>query len=115
MNLSWGGDPSPRGTPWAGGSASGPRRASTVPGLPVRPEPEPLAVDPADRHLRIAAELAPMVGVWERILVAHQPDRSGRCRTCTQGGTGLPGTRWPCVLHGLAELARRRHGLAEGA
>lgn len=61
------------------------------------------------RHQRLAAELAPMVGVWERLLVAHQPDANGRCRTCTQGGTGLPGTQWPCSLHGLAELARRRH------
>jgi hypothetical protein len=50
--------------------------------------------------------------VWERLLATHLPDRSGRCRTCTQGGTGLPGTQWPCALHGLAEMARRRHGRA---
>ncbi|MHA6782308.1 hypothetical protein ACVGOW_15155 [Pseudonocardia saturnea] len=39
--------------------------------------------------------------------------RTGRCRTCTQGG--VPGTPWPCALHGIAELARRRHGGAQGA
>lgn len=56
-----------------------------------------------------------MVEVCERLLVRHLPDRTGRCRTCTQGGTGLPGTHWPCALHGIAELARRRHGHAQGA
>jgi hypothetical protein len=57
---------------------------------------------------RLAAELAPMVGVWERLLAQHVPDRAGRCRTCTKGGTGLPSTRWPCSIHGIADLARRR-------
>lgn len=58
---------------------------------------------------RLAAELAPMVGVWQRLLVQHVPDRGGRCRTCTKGGTGLPSTPWPCSIHGIADLARRRH------
>jgi hypothetical protein len=68
----------------------------------------PLAVPLEQR--RLAAELAPMVDVWERLLAQHVPDRAGRCRACTKGGTGLPSTPWPCSIHGLAELARRHHG-----
>jgi hypothetical protein len=65
---------------------------------------------PADLELRrLAAELAPMVDVWQRLLDQHLPDRAGRCRTCTKGGTGLPSTRWPCSIHGIADLARRCH------
>lgn len=86
MNLAWGADP-----------------------------PGAREVARAARHAGLADELAPMVDLWERLLATHLPDGSGRCRTCTQGGTGLPGTQWPCSLHGLADLARRRHGLAEGA
>lgn len=56
---------------------------------------------------RLAAELAPMVDVWQRLLTEHIPDPAGRCRTCTKGGTGLPSTRWPCSIHGIADLARR--------
>lgn len=63
----------------------------------------------ADALPRLAAELAPMVGVWQRLLVLHQPDRAGRCRSCTKGGTGLPSTPWPCSIHGIADLARHRH------
>jgi hypothetical protein len=81
----------------------------------LAPVPDPQAPTPLSQHHRLADQLAPMVDVWERLLAAHQPDRGGRCRTCTQGGTGLPGTQWPCALHGLADLARSRHGLAEGA
>ena len=79
-------------------------------------EPEITAVPVTDpQHFRLADELAPMVEVWQRLLALHLPDRTGRCRNCTQGGTGLPGTQWPCALHGIAELARRRHGHAAGA
>jgi hypothetical protein len=66
------------------------------------------ATDGADMH-QLAAELAPMVEVWRRLLVQHVPDRAGRCRTCTKGGTGLPAVPWPCSLHGVADMARRRH------
>lgn len=58
---------------------------------------------------RLAAELAPMVDVWRRLIAQHVPNRSGRCRTCTKGGTGLPSTPWPCLLYGIAEMARGRH------
>jgi hypothetical protein len=58
---------------------------------------------------RVADELAPMVEVWQRLLAQHVPDRAGRCRTCTKGGTGLPTTPWPCVIHGIADMARRSH------
>jgi hypothetical protein len=58
---------------------------------------------------QLADELAPMVDVWQRLLDQHVPDRAGRCRTCTKGGTGLPSVRWPCSLHGIADGARRSH------
>ena len=64
---------------------------------------------PVTEQHRVAAELAPMVEVWQRLLAQHVPDRAGRCRTCTKGGTGLPSTPWPCVIHGIADLARRRY------
>lgn len=52
-----------------------------------------------------------MVDLWQRLLAQHTPDLAGRCRTCTKGGTGLPSTDWPCVLHGVADLARRTYEL----
>jgi hypothetical protein len=64
---------------------------------------------------RLAAELAPMVDVWQRLLDQHVPDRTGRCRTCTKGGTGLPSVRWPCSLHGIADAARRSYDNARPA
>lgn len=50
-----------------------------------------------------------MVEVWLQLLRAHVPDSSGRCRACTAGGTGAPSAPWPCVLRGVAELARISH------
>jgi hypothetical protein len=35
-----------------------------------------------------AVELAPMIEVWRRLLADHVPNSYGRCRACTQGGTG---------------------------
>jgi len=58
---------------------------------------------------QLALELAPMVDVWKRLLAQHVPDRAGRCVVCTKGGTGLPSTPWPCSIHGIAEMARRKH------
>lgn len=83
-------------------------------GLPViapAPEPTPapaMTSRPGDLH-QLAAELAPMVDVWQRLLAQHVPDTAGRCTTCTKGGTGLPSSPWPCSIHGIAALARRRH------
>jgi hypothetical protein len=74
--------------------------------------PAPALVEPDGPVLeqqRVAAELAPMVEVWQRLLAQHVPDRAGRCRTCTKGGTGLPTTPWPCVIHGIADMARRSY------
>ena len=77
----------------------------TAPAQLVRP---PTAGRGADLR-RLAAELAPMVDVWQRLLHQHVPDGAGRCRTCTKGGTGMPSASWPCSLHGVADLARRCH------
>jgi hypothetical protein len=116
MNRSWGADP-PRSRSTAHAySCSGrtPRTppARTPPALTVVPSEPDRAAAPVTnpQHLRLADELAPMVEVWQRLLALHRPDRTGRCRTCTQGGTGLPSTQWPCALHGIAALARLRHG-----
>ncbi|GAA3236184.1 hypothetical protein GCM10017691_34180 [Pseudonocardia petroleophila] len=108
VNRSWEADPpSRRGAD----EPAGPARVTPLPGMG---DPDaPGLTSPL--HFRLADELAPMVEVWERLLTLHLPDRTGRCRTCTQGGTGLPGTAWPCALHGIAELARRRHTRAQGA
>ena len=68
-----------------------------------------------DRRVReFRTELAPMVEVWQRLLAQHVPDRAGRCRTCTKGGTGLPTTPWPCVIHGIADMARRSYDARRG-
>ncbi|WP_240157215.1 hypothetical protein [Pseudonocardia broussonetiae] len=111
MNRSWGADP-PVGRPRQAAAPS--EAGATVTPLPGLVDPAAAALT-SPQHFGLADELAPMVQVWERLLALHLPDRTGRCRTCTQGGTGLPGTHWPCALHGIAELARRRHGRAQGA
>lgn len=54
-----------------------------------------------------AAELAPMVEVWFRILGDHVPDEDRRCRSCT----GVRRTAWPCQVRALAERARQWHAL----
>ena len=58
---------------------------------------------------RLAAELAPMVGVWERLIDQNTPNRFGCCRTCTGVGAGSSAAPWPCSVYGIAEMARRRH------
>lgn len=97
---------------WGAGLAS-----ARTDGLPVvRPlvaVPAPAMRPPSGGRAadlrRLAAELAPMVDVWQRMLHQHVPDGAGRCRTCTKGGTGMPSASWPCSLHGVADLARRCH------
>ena len=54
-----------------------------------------------------AAALSAMPGVWNRLLEEHVPAPDGRCRACTQGGTGIPTTRWPCGPRLVAEAAAR--------
>jgi hypothetical protein len=84
-------------------------------GIPVirapieRPAPHVRRASPAgaDMH-KLAAALAPMVDVWRRLLAQHVPDGAGCCCACTNG-TGMPVVPWPCSLHEVADLARRRH------
>jgi hypothetical protein len=113
LSYSWGvgsGPSRPGPLPEPAGITSAP---VTVPARAPQAAPEPPADPPVSLELRrLAAELAPMVDVWQRLLLQHMPDTAGRCRTCTKGGTGLPATRWPCSIHGIAELARRCHDVA---
>ena len=52
----------------------------------------------------LALLLAGMPQVAERLIAVHTPGHDGYCTGCylPQGGPN----RWPCVLHGLAVLAR---------
>jgi hypothetical protein len=54
----------------------------------------------------IAEELAPMVRLWYQLTVDHTPNSEGCCQGCTEAGTGELLTPWPCVIRGVAELAR---------
>ena len=77
----------------------------------ARPLPACSACPPPWSRTRIeaiAAQLSPMAAQWRRLLSEHGPDPDGRCRTCTQGGTGLPETVWPCTLLTIAHLAYLR-------
>jgi hypothetical protein len=105
MSYSWGAPP-------ASVQAGGPPLER--PRRPVRPTSARAEVDDQlpVQH-RVAAELTPMVDVWQRLLAQHVPDESGCCRTCTQGGTGLRTTPWPCVINGIADLARHRYVAAQ--
>jgi hypothetical protein len=53
----------------------------------------------------VAAALAPMVQVWERLLTEHVPDRQGRCMTCRWQTRSAD--RWPCGIYLLAAAAQR--------
>jgi hypothetical protein len=57
----------------------------------------------------LVAELTPLVRLWQQLLADHQPDHDGRCRACTESGTGRAVTAWPCVLHRLAGRAAVAH------
>jgi hypothetical protein len=110
MSYSWGAS---RDSARAGGIALD-RVTPPSAGAPPRPVEtrEPVHGDDQGgmpEQQRVADELAPMVEVWQRLLAQHVPDRAGRCRTCTKGGTGLPTTPWPCVIHGIADMARRSY------
>jgi hypothetical protein len=49
----------------------------------------------------LAAAIALMPGVAERLLADHIDDGHGRCRRCTLGGQSGH-HRWPCRLYDLA-------------
>lgn len=58
------------------------------------------------------AELVSLVEVWQCLLVEPVPDDAGRSRACTKGGTGPPGTPWPCKLNRITDMAHRTHHTA---
>jgi hypothetical protein len=70
-----------------------------------------LPTDPHTSYERLAAELATMPDVIERLLRDHVPDASGRCVGCTRGGTGYPAATSPCSL---ARLAMRATEIRQG-
>ncbi len=96
------------------GAGTGSMRTEGLPVVRAVPMPDvPVGPPRAGDLLQLAAELAPMTDVWQRLLDQHVPDRGGRCVRCTKGGTGIPSTPWPCSIHGVADLARRRHHRAQ--
>jgi hypothetical protein len=72
------------------------------------PTDDPTALPTSDTWAA-AVELAPMTDVWRQLLEDHQPGSLGRCRRCTQGGTGIPKARWPCGPWKVADAASRIH------
>jgi hypothetical protein len=62
---------------------------------------------PEDPAGSLAAELARMPDLVERLAAEHTPDESGRCRGCRLPGYGSAGDRWPCTLATLAAEAQR--------
>lgn len=56
-----------------------------------------------------AEALALMPDVYRKLLADHVAAPCGRCRTCTQAGTGLSRTPWPCPTFKMAALARDLH------
>lgn len=62
----------------------------------------------------LAAELAAMPHVWRQLLEDHVPNAHGRCRACTQGGTGIAIVRWPCGPRNVAEAAAQVHADGSG-
>jgi hypothetical protein len=56
------------------------------------------------RWQHLAAELARMPGVAERLLAVHAEDGSGRCAVCSSGRQTARYV-WPCQLHLLATRA----------
>jgi hypothetical protein len=109
MSYSWGAGRNARVEGRHGRAALEAVPATPAERIPAPPVADDGASAPGAEHHRVAAELASMVDVWQRLLAEHVPDRAGRCRTCTKGGTGLPSTPWPCSIRGIAEMARRQH------
>ncbi|MGH3615328.1 MAG: hypothetical protein ACRDRK_22580 [Pseudonocardia sp.] len=60
----------------------------------------------------MANMMAAMPEVWHRLLLAHVPDRLGRCAACRSSSGS--GDRWPCSLHRIASEAQRLHALRFG-
>ncbi len=60
----------------------------------------------------MADVMAEMPEVWRRLLVAHVPDRLGRCTACRNSSGS--GERWPCSLSRIATDARRVYELQLG-
>jgi hypothetical protein len=66
----------------------------------------------SDRYRGAVAQLAVMVGVWQRILVTHVRDAEGYCAhpMCRRPGTGTGYAAFPCSTRVLALDARALHG-----
>jgi hypothetical protein len=66
----------------------------------------------ATQRSGLAGEMAAMPQVWRRLLLAHVPDRLGRCTACRHASGS--GEKWPCNLYGVASEAERLHDLRLG-
>lgn len=51
--------------------------------------------------------LSVMPESYTKLLDLHVPAANGRCRACTEGGTGVPHEPWPCAVHDVAARAQR--------
>lgn len=51
--------------------------------------------------------LSVMPEQYTRLLATHVDAGNGRCRACTEGGTGVPHEPWPCAVHDVAARADR--------
>ncbi len=69
-----------------------------------------LVTDDRGRWANLTALLATMPDLSAKLAAEHVDDGTGRCRSCTAPGRGVPGARWPCVLALLAVDARRIAG-----
>lgn len=62
-----------------------------------------------------ANALSHMPDVVVALLAEHVDDGNGRCTSCTQAGTGLRRTPWPCPTRRMAATARALHARRRGA
>lgn len=58
-------------------------------------------------NVAMAAILAGMPDVWQRVLTDHVADEYGRCREC-RNAAGVAAA-WPCMTRQIAEEARQVH------
>lgn len=61
----------------------------------------------------VAQVLAPMTGVWTRLLADHVADADDRCSACRWQTRAADA--WPCDLYLIADAARRISAVSRGS